>query len=266
MAVSKLLADALKEALKRDYIVKGCAVFATILFPVGEGLMRTFKPQKDAGLWWAFFLSVVFLHLLTVMVTLLKVVDIQRYYFEFTEVEEGLRNAVGKIRALEEQTTNLNHAVVALKNSIDQLQRVLLEFPGKTGLSHEDIDSALDRIFRVFEVEKESVFGYRTAVSLFNMVVYLHESSANELKVFKRWYDPRIPAKNRPWKPPMGHVGYTFATKPGQTGCEVHASCEFLTGVRRNFLLVRPMTFLSKNIHSSGISPVFESVTALHFP
>jgi hypothetical protein len=217
MKLPRLLLDARKEALKRDYIVKSCAVFATVIFPVAEGLLRSLKPQKDTQLWWAFFISIAILHLLTVAVTIVKVKDIQRYYFEFTDVAEELKNSKDRTASLEDQTASLQHAGVVLKNSIGQLQRVLQELPTKNPLTYADIETYLNRMFQAFDLEKEAVFSYRAGISLFNLVIYLFDDRQNQLVVLKRWHDNRIPVQNRPWTPPKGHVGFTFAARPGQT-------------------------------------------------
>jgi len=109
-----------------------CGFFHGYL-PIAEGLLVASNPKRHS-LWLAFFISVAILHFLTVVVTLLKVIDIQRYYFEFNDIAEELKISKERVASLEEQTASLQHAGVALKNSIDQLQRVPRNYLPRTPL------------------------------------------------------------------------------------------------------------------------------------
>ncbi len=124
---------------------------------------------------------------------------------EWREREEELQNEREKIERYKDETISLIAKSTAVQGSLSVLQ-TLIQKKINTPVQPDEVKAILTPLI----LDRARTLDYQSD-DLYNFVVYMYDSSSDQLNIFFRDFDNRLQITNRSWKIGRGHVGSAFA-------------------------------------------------------
>lgn len=193
-------------------------VFATVIAPLIE-VIATFVLSQGGGFsnpavlyGTLFFVLFVILHFVSAFLVFYN--DSTNYSLLLSQ-----KRLKKKLKIRKRQNSDLISGIKSLVNTLEIFKYITggvnflnsVKLQEKT-LKVQQIKDLLERLLNPIYTRRHEIFE-TDGDDLLNMVIYLFNEDDNELQLFFRRADDRIPKKNRSWKVGFGHIGKTFLYK-----------------------------------------------------
>lgn len=185
-------------------------IFSAVIAPIIEAIIigYQFSADKQISALWVLLLIFVPAHLWAVFISIQSARS-SSHYVDYKILERQHREL-----SKEHKATLHNFRQVLAGNMANYLSIVGLDdlvgllAQGKIETEKE----ALGRIVFPLVRFRAEVFGLSSR-SKFNISIYKYSEEVDRLLIVYRHCDDRIPRRDRPWKPGLGHVGQAFLEK-----------------------------------------------------